>query len=450
MMECVMMAKDVEIAKKLVSEVVTSQLAEQRDLKMTKQLASQCLIPPVKGTKYKGLALDIKNLLEHCQTSESGFDFLHKKADLSTIGLHYTANLNTAAKSGVSLSTTLHTICCAKEEQLGAIDNSYLNSNALTSENLHIKRTIESYLVQLKETSQPELNKHIFAPTMMEFYASEVVKLKAVIELVTTDLTLCLSIMKGETEVTYKHEELINKIIPDQLPSSWQHDYSQLFRFHRTNSLSQFVTDLDQRVTTLHRYMDIATQAVPNITPTPGSNESMHSRSRCSSATQTILSYNLAVFTRPDLFLQSVLFTVAKSKFHDPNKYIFSKQFVMGSASDDRENHSTPPLPFGKIFIDGLYLHKATYDRRTGMLQESRSTKLCKMPLLQLTAQKLSTFKKSEKTEEAMFKWPVWLCNNSNPDMFSTSDIITEAPMLVDNPKAQWETIGTSLLCKLD
>ena len=140
----------------------------------------------------------------------------------------------------------------------------------------------------------PEPKQDSFYP-MEIFLQSELSLLGQLTRTVQSDVALLLKIARGQMPGTAIAQRLLKRISCQGIPLGW---FSQSFKSCQT--LSQWARGLVKRVEILKEY--------------------------CEDAGDTPRVYNLAVFSRPDRFMQSLLQTYARKEFRDINTLTLQTQ----------------------------------------------------------------------------------------------------------------------------
>ncbi|XP_076800448.1 dynein heavy chain domain-containing protein 1-like [Clavelina lepadiformis] len=442
-----MLTKDENVSQRLCSSVPMRHISEPRDLEILKEIVHQCIFLDTKGS-HSDLVAEITTLIRHSDDLNHVFNYLLQKPGLKSLGLHTSAENAITQTFSKKLASKLQAISTFKLLQAGEICSNTDSRLVISAHEVQVKRILENLLVQVKESAKPKLNNKILSPVMMGFYSAEVERFNMIYHILQSDLTLCLSVIKRENESAIDVMSILECISHDQIPKLWHQSYPDLLCFCDTVTFSKLINDLDQRVTLLSKYMNMATGSTTAIdsefqTDKKLSESSLGSK-RVSSATQTLSTYNLAVFIRPDIFLQSILFAVARAGHQDFNKYAFSMEFVpavCSKAFNPSRQDLPPNIPYATIYIEGLYLHKAVFDKKSGMLLETRSKKPHPLPMLRVVTERKSITRITQKNlspetkveKPTSYKCPVTTYRVNNCDMCSANTVITNIPIPTEN-----------------
>nr|XP_018667303.2 dynein heavy chain domain-containing protein 1-like [Ciona intestinalis] len=443
-------------ARSLSKWMMTGHIFEQREFDIVRTIANEYMNHQTDKIKHRNLKSILGKLSQLGGGVEQCFEVLLQKPNFQDLGLHPAAETMTTLYNSRRISHDLEFVVSTelirKGRSVKADQPSMLPYFAV-----HIKRTLDNYMQQIQETRVPDTNNSIMSAPMMDFFSAEVQRIHSAIYIIRTDLNLCLSMLRGDLESSSQLLALTEDIAVDRLPRSWLKKHHSLFKFHSNQSLSMFIKHLDKRAELLGKYINHAVSSATNIkVPVPSSSvikDHESASSRCSSATQTLFAYNLAAFTRPDLFLQSLLFSTARAKFQDSHKCTFSKEFIFTTTVlIPVDGKLQTPGDFETVFIEGLYLHKAMYNKKTGILQESKMLRKYKMPLLKLTAEKKSIHRRSkilDQEEQVKYDCPIWINEEENPRMCSAQDVLTFVQIPTDQDPEQCLTNGVSICCSL-
>lgn len=155
-------------------------------------------------------------------------------------------------------------------------------------------RKAEIVLQEMVSTLQtfPELPKtspDAFYPLEL-FFHSEVGLLQDLVERLRCDVGFLLQVVQGEVPGSPYSQQLLKTISKQQIPAPWQ-DQS----FPSSCNLLQWALDLKTKARLLQDYVELEKKGGP-------------------------VTYNLAVFQRPDRFVQTVLQTFVRKEFKDLHK----------------------------------------------------------------------------------------------------------------------------------
>lgn len=135
----------------------------------------------------------------------------------------------------------------------------------------------------------PKTSPDAFYPLEL-FFHSEVQLLEELVLRLRAEVAFLLQVVQGEIPGSPLSQELLKTISKQQIPLSWQ-DGS----FPSSSNLLQWVVDLKTRAERLQEYVEEEKKGGP-------------------------VAYNLAVFQRPDRFVQTVLQTFVRREFKDLHK----------------------------------------------------------------------------------------------------------------------------------
>ncbi|XP_070566099.1 dynein heavy chain domain-containing protein 1-like isoform X2 [Ptychodera flava] len=305
--------------------------SDKSDQSTVEAVAEACLLPAeadkLQNENLMGVSELLRSLLpeDDISTEADGsyrgyqevFDNMKEKMTANQLGLAETANVGLQTLHSGNLLDGLKKI--AGISTFGPnLQMDILDSISQSLED------ITTYLQALPPLPQPpeESLSHI-----SNFLASEVCAHQKILNIIHTDVHMCVSAAKGEIACTSVVDYMLNALKLRLVPQTWLPE-----NYPSSLSIENFFEFLGKKIELLGTYCDPGNPAT---------------------------AYNLAVFEKPDVFIQCLLMEHARSEYLEAHQLTLRTQ-VLGFSE------LPPSPPDSGVYITGLHLHNALWDSKHG------------------------------------------------------------------------------------
>ncbi|XP_038674896.1 dynein heavy chain domain-containing protein 1-like [Scyliorhinus canicula] len=375
------------------------------------------------GAVYHGHVLDrgdeaaLSSVINHCLTNSQPFSFKGIRSFVTSLTSSRGASLVNLTQQDIekridhlpnSIESITIGICNGFEKKMFEQHSEFISKILLKSQMLYIPLQVDSShdgsltvfvgecirtLEQLRDSGSeipqdPATEaKWLSAAPMKSFLQQERRDFDLLIKHLLCDLNHTLHVLEGCRHRNPETDIIIECLQSGCLPPSWQLLTSVSPPFPRWMQI------LKMRLQLLNNYLD-----------NPGS----------------AVSYNLAVFQQPRMFLVTLLQQKAQMEHLSLNQYRIHAQVLSSVIPPSR-------APVNGIYITGLQLRNALWDTRQSLLQDTLSIKPCSMPTVWLWAEAGEA--EGTQSPHLPYQCPIYLGTESMDVDLKDSNIITHIPL---------------------
>ncbi|XP_064648692.1 dynein axonemal heavy chain 6-like isoform X2 [Lineus longissimus] len=360
------------------------------------QIVHKQIAPTQKVTDE--LPTDLPSLLSYLEPTEEE-TFSKRLEELVEVS---SATLGLSKLSG-------HLLCANRSRALAEDIKNLVGSSQTLRRSDAESQIIKDILKQIENLPElpPTTRDHLYPLEIMLHY--EVESYKTLLSTIQSGLTLLDLATQGAVALCQEQEELYKTISQNDVPKSWEAD-----TFPSGLSLDKWLYHLEQRV-------ELITVYAKN----PGA----------------VAVFDLAVFRRPDKFIQCILQNHSRKSFRDLHTFRLEAQFLPMSSKPFQP-------PTSGVYVTNLQLHNASWDGIRSVLKDQPADQddPRNMPTIWLKPVEITDDYIEQKHN--FYDCPIYLGGKSG--QLLSKNVVTHLKLQTAAPPMKWETKRVYMSCDLN